>query len=183
MNELFFHECRAAGLVFKTVSDWTDWLKENKSDSNNPVACHDGFKYNIHDVCQPTRHGAQGRHWFILCSEDSQDPVRMDLGLRHQPFQQRKRQPSMLSEPIRQIGNLLRDGKAGEVRCSELHHTTDGGQEAAGQGNQSTCIDCQEGAHEHHPSVDGTIRGGGGETKKAASIQEVIKAIDRRLGF
>lgn len=51
MNELFFHECRAAGLVFENVSDWTDWLKEHKYDINKPVAEHDGFKYNINDVC------------------------------------------------------------------------------------------------------------------------------------
>lgn len=25
MNELFFHECRAAGLVFKTSEDWFKW--------------------------------------------------------------------------------------------------------------------------------------------------------------
>ena len=31
-EKLIFHECRAAGLVFNTVSDWTDWLKENKYD-------------------------------------------------------------------------------------------------------------------------------------------------------
>lgn len=69
MNELFFHECRAAGLVFKTVSDWTDWLKENKSDSNNPVAVHDGFKYNIHDVCiSPLvmeRKADTGSYWAV----------------------------------------------------------------------------------------------------------------------
>lgn len=69
MNELFFHECRAAGLVFKTVSDWTDWLKENKSDSNNPVAWHDGFKYNIHDVCiNPhvmERKAGTGSYWAV----------------------------------------------------------------------------------------------------------------------
>lgn len=68
MNELFFHECRAAGLVFKTVSDWTDWLKENKSDSNNPVAEHDGFKYNIHDVCinpHVMERKADGSYWTV----------------------------------------------------------------------------------------------------------------------
>ena len=42
-EKLIFHECRAAGLVFMTVSDWTDWLKENKYDINKPVAEHDGF--------------------------------------------------------------------------------------------------------------------------------------------
>ena len=51
MNELFFHECRAAGLVFKTSNDWFKWLTENSYDIKNPVAEHDGFKYNINDVC------------------------------------------------------------------------------------------------------------------------------------
>ena len=51
MNELFFHECRAAGLVFETVNDWTDWLKENSYDIKKPVAEHDGFKFNINDAC------------------------------------------------------------------------------------------------------------------------------------
>ena len=50
-EKLIFHECRAAGLVFKTVSEWTDWLKENEYDINKTMAEHDGFKYNINDVC------------------------------------------------------------------------------------------------------------------------------------
>lgn len=51
MNELFFHECRAAGLVFKTSDDWFKWLTDNSYDIKKPVAEHEGFKYNINDVC------------------------------------------------------------------------------------------------------------------------------------
>ena len=51
MNELFFHECRAAGLVFKTSNDWFKWLTENSYDIKKPVAEHEGFKYNIKDEC------------------------------------------------------------------------------------------------------------------------------------
>lgn len=51
MNELFFHECRAAGLVFKTSDDWFKWLTDNHYDIKKPVAEHEGFKYNINDVC------------------------------------------------------------------------------------------------------------------------------------
>lgn len=50
-EKLTFHECRAAGLVFENVSEWTDWLRENKYDISNPVAEHGGFKYNINDIC------------------------------------------------------------------------------------------------------------------------------------
>ena len=51
MNELFFHECRAAGLVFKTSNDWFKWLTENSYDIKKPVAEHEGFKYTIKDFC------------------------------------------------------------------------------------------------------------------------------------
>lgn len=51
MNELFFHECRAAGLVFKTSDDWFKWLTDNSYDIKKPVAEHEGFKYNIKDIC------------------------------------------------------------------------------------------------------------------------------------
>ena len=51
MNELFFHECRAAGLVFKTSNDWFKWLTDNRYDIKKPVAEHEGFKYNIKDEC------------------------------------------------------------------------------------------------------------------------------------
>lgn len=51
MNELFFHECRAAGIVFKTSDDWFKWLTDNGYDIKKPVAEHEGFKYNINDVC------------------------------------------------------------------------------------------------------------------------------------
>lgn len=37
MNELFFHECRAAGLVFKTSDDWFMWLTDNGYDIKKPV--------------------------------------------------------------------------------------------------------------------------------------------------
>jgi hypothetical protein len=47
MNELFFHECRAAGLVFKTSDDWFKWLTDNGYDIKKPVAEHKGFKYTI----------------------------------------------------------------------------------------------------------------------------------------
>lgn len=51
MNELFFHECRAAGLVFKTSDDWFKWLTDNHYDIKKPVVEHEGFQYNIMDVC------------------------------------------------------------------------------------------------------------------------------------
>lgn len=51
MNELFFHECRAAGLVFKTSDDWFKWLTDNGYDIKKPVAEHEDFKYNINDFC------------------------------------------------------------------------------------------------------------------------------------
>lgn len=51
MNELFFHECRAAGLVFKTSDDWFKWLTDNSYDIKKPVAEHEGFKYTIKDFC------------------------------------------------------------------------------------------------------------------------------------
>lgn len=53
MNEerLFYHECRAAGLVFKDSGEWCDWLSKNQYDTNKPVAEVEGFKYTINDVC------------------------------------------------------------------------------------------------------------------------------------
>ena len=51
MNELFFHECRAAGLVFKTSDDWFKWLTDNGYDIKKPVAEYEGFKYTIKDFC------------------------------------------------------------------------------------------------------------------------------------
>ena len=47
----FYHECRAAGEIFKTSTDWMKWLELNRHDVNKPVATHDGFQYNINDVC------------------------------------------------------------------------------------------------------------------------------------
>lgn len=51
MNDLFFHECRAAGLVFKTSDDWFKWLTNNGYDIKKPVEEHEGFKYTIKDFC------------------------------------------------------------------------------------------------------------------------------------
>ena len=50
-EELIFHECRALGVVFKTRKDWYEWLQKNSYDVYKPVATHDGFQYNINDVC------------------------------------------------------------------------------------------------------------------------------------
>lgn len=47
----FFHECRAAGIVFKTANDWCDWLVETKYDFGKVMAEYDGFKWNINDIC------------------------------------------------------------------------------------------------------------------------------------
>lgn len=72
MNELFFHECRAAGLVFKTSNDWFKWLTENSYDTKKPVAEHDGFKYNINDVCinphviEYAAEGADNWGWKVM---------------------------------------------------------------------------------------------------------------------
>ncbi len=52
MEEIeFFHECRAAGLMFKTANDWCDWLAVNNYDTDKVVAEYDGFKWNINDLC------------------------------------------------------------------------------------------------------------------------------------
>ncbi len=72
MNELFFHECRAAGLVFKTSNDWFKWLTENSYDIKKPVAEHDGFKYNIKDICinphviEYASEGADNWGWKVM---------------------------------------------------------------------------------------------------------------------
>lgn len=50
-EKIITHECRAAGLVFETVSDWTEWLKKNNYDIKKPVAEREGFKYDINDRC------------------------------------------------------------------------------------------------------------------------------------
>lgn len=50
-EKVIAHECRAAGLVFETMSDWINWLKGNKYDIKKPVAEHKGFKFNINDAC------------------------------------------------------------------------------------------------------------------------------------
>lgn len=57
-NEYFLHECRANGQVFKDYDEWWKWLDENKMDVNKAVAEHDGFKYNINDVCLNPHEGA-----------------------------------------------------------------------------------------------------------------------------
>ena len=72
MNELFFHECRAAGLVFKTSDDWFKWLTDNSYDIKKPVAEHEGFKYNIYDVCinphviEYAAEGADNWGWKVM---------------------------------------------------------------------------------------------------------------------
>lgn len=50
-KRLFAHECRAAGLVFKTQDEWIAWLQANSYNVRKEVAEHDGFKYNINDIC------------------------------------------------------------------------------------------------------------------------------------
>lgn len=47
----FHHECRAAGLTFKTFDEWSEWLTAHKYDITSPIAEHEGFKYNVNDVC------------------------------------------------------------------------------------------------------------------------------------
>lgn len=75
MNELFFHECRAAGLVFKTSDDWFKWLTENSYDIKKPVAEHEGFKYNINDVCinphviEYAAEGADNWGWKVMTAK------------------------------------------------------------------------------------------------------------------
>lgn len=75
MNELFFHECRAAGLVFKTSNDWFKWLTENSYDIKKPVAEHDGFRYNINDVCinphviEYAAEGADNWGWKVMTAK------------------------------------------------------------------------------------------------------------------
>ena len=72
MNELFFHECRAAGLVFKTSDDWFKWLTDNGYDIKKPVAEHEGFKYNIKDECinphviEHSVEGADNWGWKVM---------------------------------------------------------------------------------------------------------------------
>lgn len=54
-EKLIFHECRAAGLVFKNSAEWLEWLKANKSDIRKPIASHEQggkkFQYTVNDVC------------------------------------------------------------------------------------------------------------------------------------
>lgn len=50
-EKLFFHECRAAGKVFKTCEEWIAYVQEHKQTCSEVVAEHDGFKYNVNDVC------------------------------------------------------------------------------------------------------------------------------------
>lgn len=49
-RKLIWHECRAAGIVFKTQEEWFKYLDSHK-DILEPVAEHHGFKFNINDVC------------------------------------------------------------------------------------------------------------------------------------
>lgn len=70
-DKLFFHECRAAGIVFKTCNDWVKWLEvDEHKDFSKPVAEYDGFKYNINDVCINPHIGASCKvdnyfHWEV----------------------------------------------------------------------------------------------------------------------
>lgn len=50
-EKLFFHECRAAGKVFKTCEEWIAYVQEHKQIGSEVVAEHDGFQYNVNDVC------------------------------------------------------------------------------------------------------------------------------------
>lgn len=50
-EKLFYHECRAAGIVFKTADEWMDWLAKNGGNIRKPIAEHEGFQYNVNDVC------------------------------------------------------------------------------------------------------------------------------------
>lgn len=45
MNELFFHECRAAGLVFKTSNDWCKWLTDNSYGNEVTTGKVEGFLF------------------------------------------------------------------------------------------------------------------------------------------
>lgn len=75
MNELFFHECRAAGLVFKTSNDWFKWLTDNSYDIKKSVAEHEGFKYNIKDECinphviEYSVEGADNWGWKVMTAK------------------------------------------------------------------------------------------------------------------
>ena len=54
-DKLFFHECRAAGWVFKDCDEWMKWLKENDGDIRKAVATHKHggkcFQYTVNDAC------------------------------------------------------------------------------------------------------------------------------------
>lgn len=50
-KKLIWHECRAAGLVFKSVDEWLEWLKAHKNNVQEAIAEHYGFKFNVNDVC------------------------------------------------------------------------------------------------------------------------------------
>ena len=114
MNELFFHECRAAGLVFKTSNDWFKWLTENSYDIKKPVAEHEGFKYNIYDVCTNPHvigydvDGVNSVRQLGMEGNDRQYTVRLDMGLQHSEREALVRQPGSLPEQIRHSQHLLR---------------------------------------------------------------------------
>lgn len=96
MNELFFHECRAAGLVFKTSNDWLKWLTDNGYDIKKPVAEHEGFKYNINDVC--ARVFCRGCRQLGIEGNDRKKPVRLGMGLQHSEWKAWIRQSGRLLE-------------------------------------------------------------------------------------
>lgn len=103
MNDLFFHECRAAGLVFKTSDDWFKWLTENSYDIKKPVAEHDGFKYNIKDICinphviEYSVEGADNWGWKVTTANTQYGWI---WGVQHSDRQHPVRQPGWLPEPI-----------------------------------------------------------------------------------
>ena len=99
----FFHECRAAGLVFKTSEDWFKWLTDNGYDIKKPVAEHDGFKYNIKDICinphviEYSVEGADNWGWKVTTANTQYGWI---WGVQHSERKDRVRQPGWLPEPI-----------------------------------------------------------------------------------
>lgn len=61
MNDLFFHECRAAGLVFKTSDDWFKWLTDNSYDIKD-------FCINPH-VIEYSAEGADNWGWKVTTAK------------------------------------------------------------------------------------------------------------------
>lgn len=101
MNDLFFHECRAAGLVFKTSDDWFKWLTDNSYDIKKSVAEHKGFQYNIKDECinpHVIEYSIENADNWGMEGNDRQHPVRLDMGIQHSEGKAWVRQPGSLPE-------------------------------------------------------------------------------------